>query len=275
MTTLVQLIGRLGVLDRDEVIYAAEPWTPDSEAVCCAESQDGDESSDLAYFLEVDVIHDVTQTWSQWRDGREPTAEDLTEAAIHYAENDAYLPADEAGGGDGRSDPEHACGPLRTFQQRAGRAAGQRLVTTMTFAHRISSVAAGLPDRARQMSDGELRDLARRSAEWAVSRTGVQDPAIDAGLEALTSGRPSQDARIAVHKAVERLDQVAFEMQVGVDSGGASEEDYLRAFAQARAAAAVQYALADDPREAAMESMYEAQAADGSVDELLAELGLS
>lgn len=98
MTTLVQLIGKLDGLDREEVIYAAEPWTSNSEAVCRAESEDGGESSDLAYFLEVDLVHDVSETWSKWRDGREPTADELTEAAIHYAKNDAYLPADEIEG---------------------------------------------------------------------------------------------------------------------------------------------------------------------------------
>ena len=143
------------------------------------------------------------------------------------------------------------------------------------MASRIASVAAGVPDQLRKLDDDELRDIARKSARWAVARSDVQDPAVDSGLRHLESGSQPQEARAAVEEAVERLDQVAWDTQELVDAGDAPEEDYLTAFARARAAAAVQYALAEDPTEAAIEAMYEAQAADGSIDELLAELGLA
>ena len=92
MAPLVKLLERLDDLGRDEVIHAAQPWTPDSDAASLHESDEV--ASGLAYLLEVDLVHDVAEVWSTWRDGRRPTPEQLTEAVIHYAEHDAYLPAD-------------------------------------------------------------------------------------------------------------------------------------------------------------------------------------
>ena len=94
MATLERLLETLDELGRDEVIHAAQPWTPDSDAVSLSESAGESVPSGLAYLLEVDLVHDVAEVWGAWRDGRRPTAEQLTEAVIHYAAHDAYLPAD-------------------------------------------------------------------------------------------------------------------------------------------------------------------------------------
>jgi hypothetical protein len=91
MSSLVDLLGRLDDLDRDEVIHAARPWTRDSDAACLAEPDDGSAPSGLAYLLEVALVHDVAEVWSSWRGGRRPTTEELTDAVIHYAKHDAYL----------------------------------------------------------------------------------------------------------------------------------------------------------------------------------------
>lgn len=93
MTTLVMLLEMLDDLNRDEVIHAAEPWSVDSEALCVDEFDDA--PSGLAQLLEVDLVDDVAEVWSAWRGGRRPTPEQLAEAVIHYAQHDAYLPADE------------------------------------------------------------------------------------------------------------------------------------------------------------------------------------
>ena len=47
----------------------------------------------MSYLLEVSLAKEVVQVWSEWRDGRRPTAIDKCEAVIYYAEHDAYLPA--------------------------------------------------------------------------------------------------------------------------------------------------------------------------------------
>lgn len=46
----------------------------------------------LKYLLEVEIIKDVIQAWSDWRDGRTPTLEDKLRAVLYYVENDSYLP---------------------------------------------------------------------------------------------------------------------------------------------------------------------------------------
>lgn len=91
MSSLVELLGRLHDLDRDEVIYAARPWTRDSDAACLAEQDDWSDTSGLTYLLEVALVHDVAEVWSSWRDGRTPTTDELADAVIHYATHDAYL----------------------------------------------------------------------------------------------------------------------------------------------------------------------------------------
>jgi hypothetical protein len=48
----------------------------------------------LTYLLEVEIIKDVLQTWSDWRGGRTPTLDDKLRAVLHYADHDAYLPAE-------------------------------------------------------------------------------------------------------------------------------------------------------------------------------------
>ncbi|MCP3423126.1 hypothetical protein [Nocardioides pinisoli] len=92
MSSLVELLGRLDDLDRDEVIYAARPWTRHSDAACQVEPDGGSHApSGLTYLLEVELVHDVAEVWSSWRDGRTPTTEELADAVIHYATHDAYL----------------------------------------------------------------------------------------------------------------------------------------------------------------------------------------
>jgi hypothetical protein len=49
---------------------------------------------ELSYLLEVELIKDVIQAWSDWRNGRLPELADKMNAVIHYAEHDAYLPAE-------------------------------------------------------------------------------------------------------------------------------------------------------------------------------------
>lgn len=98
MTSLVELLGKIDDLDRDEVIYAVRPWTRQSDAACLAEPDDGSSASPgLAYLLEVDLVHDVAEVWSSWRGGRRPTTEELADAVIHYAMHDAYLEPEGTG----------------------------------------------------------------------------------------------------------------------------------------------------------------------------------
>ncbi|WP_344753508.1 hypothetical protein [Gryllotalpicola koreensis] len=64
------------------------------------------------------------------------------------------------------------------------------------------------------------------------------------------------------------LDEKAWECQAGVEVGQLSEADYLEAFRRARAAATVGFALGSDALQAALESVCEAQAATGHIEEV-------
>lgn len=98
MATLQQLLDGLASLSDEETLYAAQPWSPSSDAVSLEEDSpeaDDAQARGLKYLLEVDLAKDVVDVWSQWRDGRQPTSSEVVEAVIHYAEHDAYLPVEE------------------------------------------------------------------------------------------------------------------------------------------------------------------------------------
>lgn len=45
----------------------------------------------MKYFLEIELVKDVLEVWSQWRDQRVPTLQEACEAICYYASHDAYL----------------------------------------------------------------------------------------------------------------------------------------------------------------------------------------
>jgi hypothetical protein len=94
MASLVDLIAVVGQLDPDGLIVVSQPWGSQSDATCIVGGEDAAVPSGFAYFLEVDLLLDVAEVWSRWLDGRVPTPDELTRAAIHYATYDAYLEGD-------------------------------------------------------------------------------------------------------------------------------------------------------------------------------------
>jgi len=96
MMRLREALASLESLDSDAVIYAAEPWAADSQALV---GRDGSPeaiealASGMSYVLEVRIASEVLEVWSAWRDGRVPNADERCEAVIHYAVSDAYLEA--------------------------------------------------------------------------------------------------------------------------------------------------------------------------------------
>jgi hypothetical protein len=80
----------------EPTIFAVEPWTPESAAVVLAlDVVDGVAPSrpQYVYLLEIDIAVEVLEVWSAWRGGAIPSPEEAAVAVIHYAKNDAYLPA--------------------------------------------------------------------------------------------------------------------------------------------------------------------------------------
>lgn len=96
-TTLRELLSSLAQLDDELTIYSTESPTPDSPAIAKVEPESGelrDEATGLVYLVEVFLAKEVAAVWRDWRDGREPTPDELCEAVVFYAERDAYLPID-------------------------------------------------------------------------------------------------------------------------------------------------------------------------------------
>lgn len=96
--TLRELVDRLDQLDEELTLYAVggPDASPDSPATAAREPEDGSLPPDaeaMDYLLEVADAQEVIDVWRKWRDGREPTADERCQAIVHYARNDAYLPA--------------------------------------------------------------------------------------------------------------------------------------------------------------------------------------
>lgn len=89
---LVDVIRAVTQLSDHETIYAARPWTAESEALVGPPflAIDG-----LHYLLEVELAKAAVEVWSLWRDGLQPTDEQACGAVIHYAEHDAWMPVEE------------------------------------------------------------------------------------------------------------------------------------------------------------------------------------
>jgi hypothetical protein len=132
---------------------------------------------------------------------------------------------------------------------------------------RLSTVAADLAEQLEPLPATLLRRIAAEAAEFAVARTLLADPRLNGALAALRDGvQPSQGERSAVRQLTEELDEAAWDAQDKADEGTLPQQDYLDAFARARAAASVGFASEPDALRAALESVYEAQAAVADID---------
>jgi hypothetical protein len=134
---------------------------------------------------------------------------------------------------------------------------------------RLGTVAADLVDLVLRASADTARQIAASAAEYAVDMNSLTDRTITVALAAARKGTTGeQSVRTAVEELAEALDERQWNVQARVESGEADEEQHLKAFRAARAAAAVRFALDDDPVKAALEATYEAHAATGDLQEL-------
>jgi hypothetical protein len=93
MMTLLEAIRDLDSLDEGSTIYAAEPWSADSQAVVAPEPDTGGLPAEarkpgLKYFLEVFVARDFLEGWVGNLDA-EPTTQEKVARLIQYAITDA------------------------------------------------------------------------------------------------------------------------------------------------------------------------------------------
>jgi hypothetical protein len=95
--TLGELLDRIDDIPRNLTVYVpnGEAVGPATRVALLSSAEVGHiPPAGLAYLLEVDLIKEVLEVWSVWRGGRLPQLGDKIEAVVHYAEYDAYLPAD-------------------------------------------------------------------------------------------------------------------------------------------------------------------------------------
>lgn len=136
---------------------------------------------------------------------------------------------------------------------------------------RLSTVDADLAGKLVGQPPNKLRKAACTAALLAAQHTRLVDPRLDAALVAVRDGSPGGHAECsAADHVTGELDEIAWDIQDKVDEGTLSYEAYCEAFGRARAAAAVGFALEADPLEAALEGIYEAQAALGDLEAIRA-----
>lgn len=131
---------------------------------------------------------------------------------------------------------------------------------------RLATVAADLVQVLERKPSEQLRTVATQVSEWIVGQVELVDPRADAGLAALREAQvgPSP-ARDSLKVLVDELDERAWAIQDQSEEGNATQQQYLDAFALARAASAVWFALDSDALQSALDCVYEAQAATGDL----------
>jgi hypothetical protein len=143
------------------------------------------------------------------------------------------------------------------------------------MAARLSSLDRDFYNRLTRESDAVLRRYALAACRYAVEKSELQFPAIDAALRAISENKPLSPAdHSELGKVVKSLDNVHISTDIR-DREKTGRTDTLRAKAalfQARAANAVFMATNPDPLFAALESVYEAYLATGDWEELKAVL---
>ena len=134
---------------------------------------------------------------------------------------------------------------------------------------RLATIAPDLDQTITQAAPATQRAIAIAAAEYAIQRTQLTGPEVDAGLTAARDGRfGDTPERTGIHALAERLDEQQWAIQDRLDAGQATEEEHLAAFSTARAATALYYALDADAPTATLEAAYEANAATDELAEL-------
>jgi hypothetical protein len=136
---------------------------------------------------------------------------------------------------------------------------------------RLETVAADLVALIERASDEQRRSAALAAAEFAVTRSGLDDQRVVDALQAARDGVAGDTPeRSAVEALAASLDEVQWDLQDRAADAESAEVERWDVFGRARVASAVYYSSAAVPREAALESVYEASAVVDDVDELRA-----
>ncbi|MGW4929146.1 hypothetical protein ACWEOH_08340 [Agromyces sp. NPDC004153] len=140
---------------------------------------------------------------------------------------------------------------------------------------RLETIAPDLVALIDRRDDIGRREAALIACRVAISRTGLSNLSVEALLGAIERGDVGEtSSRRAVNVVVDALDGIQWELHDRLDEGTATTAEHLAAFARARAASAVYFAADSDARVAAMEALYEANAAIDDLDSLRSALAI-
>lgn len=126
---------------------------------------------------------------------------------------------------------------------------------------RLETRSAELSQLIETADPDPQRQIAVKVAEAALAAVPLDEPEFAPALADLAAGRWGGDGVRAATTLTDRLDNLAWDIQDEVDEGTAEQSEYVEAFRRARVASAVAFALDADPRNAALEAAYEAEAA--------------
>jgi hypothetical protein len=133
----------------------------------------------------------------------------------------------------------------------------------------LMQISPELVDKLRRSGDETRHRIVERACLLAVQRADVAAPTLTEALDVIhrrSFGVP--DLRSQVDGLAQELDEIAWDIQDRIGTGGATEAEYRRAFVKARAAAAIGFAL-DGSLSASFDSLYEAYYAIDSRDDYM------
>ena len=142
-----------------------------------------------------------------------------------------------------------------------------RNINTMS---RLETISSSLAVSLRQASEIRQRAACLAACEFAVEHSGVDSPVVEQTLQVLRQSNPvAPQLKRELEALTQCLDDKYFGLQEAAENGTATEDEWKRAFSQARAASALVFASGGDAFEAACEAIYEATATVDDTSELV------
>lgn len=136
---------------------------------------------------------------------------------------------------------------------------------------RLETISKSLATALHHAPANRQRAACLAACEFAIAQTGVGSPAVEQALRMLRSSQPiSAELKHALDTLAQRLDEEYFDLQDAAEESDATEDEWKRAFSQARAVSALVFAFGENAFDAASEAVYEATATVDDNQELLA-----
>jgi hypothetical protein len=136
---------------------------------------------------------------------------------------------------------------------------------------RLESLSPHLADKLRRASSAKQRAAGLAASEFAIARARIKHPVLEHAVEKVrAAGMLTPKEKAELDALSGRLDEEYFALQEAAAEGGASTENYMQLFGQARAVAALAFAGGEDAFQAATEAIYEAAATTDDKEYLVA-----